>query len=196
MGITALFGGTFNPFHIGHYEMLSMLCGRAEIDEVWLIPDRIPPHKSCDYLASEGDRLEMCRLAAEDFEKARVSDFELQREGLSYTFDTVTLLKKRYPEKSFALCCGGDMAVTLESWHRGPELIHTVPFYAFCRAGEAGFSEAVARLRAHGADITVIEGNITDISSTRLRAMLKSGETGGLIPKKIEKYIRNRGLYV
>ena len=196
MGLTALFGGTFNPFHIGHYEMLALLCRRDEIDEVWIMPDRIPPHKTCDYLAPETDRLRMCELAAADFEKAKVSDFEFQRDGRSYTFDTIRLLKERYPEKHFAICCGGDMIATLESWYRGPELIREAPFYAFCRAGEPGFIEAVAKLRSHGADITAVGGDITEVSSTKLRSMLKNGSAGGLIPEKIEKYIRNRGLYV
>ena len=65
MGFTALFGGTFNPPHIGHYKMLRALDSRRDIDEVWLMPDRIPPHKVCDFLASDKDRINMCRIMAE-----------------------------------------------------------------------------------------------------------------------------------
>ena len=65
MGLTAIFGGTFNPPHIGHYQMLKALDNRPEIEEIWLMPDKIPPHKVCDFLADDRDRIEMCRIIAD-----------------------------------------------------------------------------------------------------------------------------------
>ena len=72
MAFTAIFGGTFNPLHIGHYEMLSVLEKDSSIEKIFLMPDRIPPHKICDFLAEDSIRIEMCRLAAEDFRKAEL----------------------------------------------------------------------------------------------------------------------------
>ena len=73
MSLTAVFGGTFNPLHIGHYQMLSVLEKNDKIDEILILPDKIPPHKVCDFLADDADRIEMCRLVCEDFSKAKVS---------------------------------------------------------------------------------------------------------------------------
>ena len=101
MGFTALFGGTFNPPHIGHYEMLRALDSRRDIDEVWLMPDRIPPHKVCDFLASDKDRINMCRIMAEDFKKVKLCLIEFERTGKSYSIDTVRLLKQKYKERDF-----------------------------------------------------------------------------------------------
>ena len=72
MALTAIFGGTFNPFHIGHYEMLKVLNSYSSIDEIFLLPDKIPPHKVCDILADDSDRIEMCRIATNDFSKAKL----------------------------------------------------------------------------------------------------------------------------
>ena len=94
MGFTALFGGTFNPFHNGHYEMLKALQNDSNIDEIWLMPDRIPPHKDCDYLPSDSDRISMCELVAKEFSKASVSTVEFEREGRSYSYDTVVEIHK------------------------------------------------------------------------------------------------------
>ena len=72
MGYTALFGGTFNPPHIGHRKMLEALEKREEIDEIWLMPDRIPPHKVCDFLASDEDRINMCKLLISPLKKTKL----------------------------------------------------------------------------------------------------------------------------
>ena len=106
MGFVAIFGGTFNPLHIGHYEMLRALQKDPDIDEIWIMPDRIPPHKECDFLASDNDRIEMCRIASCDFSKAKLCLVEFEREGKSYTYDTVVFLRKKYPQKNFLFVLG------------------------------------------------------------------------------------------
>ncbi len=196
MGYTALFGGTFNPLHIGHYEMLEALCEREDISEVWLMPDRIPPHKTCDFLASDADRIQMCRIAAEDFPKARVSEIEFERDEKSYSYDTVMLLKARYPDKRFVFACGADMIATLDSWYRASELILEIPFIAFNRAEDENFLFHIERMKSLGAQIEVIEREIPAVSSTELRLDIKKGEKSSLIPQKIAEYIFERNLYV
>ena len=123
MGFTALFGGTFNPPHIGHYEMLRALDYRRDIDEVWLMPDRIPPHKVCDFLASDKDRINMCRIMAEDFKKVKLCLIEFERTGKSYSIDTVRLLKQKYKERDFIFVCGGDMLISFDKWYKYEELL-------------------------------------------------------------------------
>ena len=195
MGVTVFFGGTFNPLHIGHYEIVTALCEREEIDKVYIMPDRIPPHKSDAFLAPDEDRIEMCRLAAKAHEKAEVLTVEFEREGKSYTFDTVCELERRYPDTRFCMACGGDMVATLDRWYRGEELIRKIPFYGFKRAGEADFDAHVQRLREKGAQITVLDKEITEVSSTALRELLANGGTTKLLPPEIYEYIIKRGLY-
>lgn len=195
MGVTVLFGGTFNPFHIGHYQMLSALCALPQAEQVLVMPDRIPPHKECDDLAPDADRIRMCELAAADFAKAQVCLIEFEREGRSYTYDTVSELKRRFPDRRFAMACGGDMIASLDRWHRWRELIREIPFFAFRRAGEDGFAESVARMREQGAEITVLRTSIPAVSSTELRGLIRTGGASGLLPLAIENYIKDRNLY-
>lgn len=191
MSLTALFGGTFNPFHIGHLQMLESLCKADFIDKVLVIPDRIPPHKTCDFLASDTDRINMCRLAVERFEKAEVSLIEFERDGKSYTYDTVFTLKQIFPKTNFAVVCGADMISSLDTWHRFTELKRLVCFLAFNRGENVNFKSDVERMRDLGARITVMSDLITDVSSTGLRKKL----TPELIPEDIYYYITEKGIY-
>ena len=105
-GSRAIFGGTFNPPHIGHYEMLRSLENNPDIEEIMLLPDRIPPHEVCDFLASDSDRINMCRLLSADFKKAALCLYQsLSARGESYSTGTVRLLKQKYPgKKTLRLC--------------------------------------------------------------------------------------------
>lgn len=193
---TVFFGGTFNPFHIGHLKIVEAFNDLADVEKVYIMPDRIPPHKSSEFLVSDADRIEMCRLAAEDFEKAELSLIEFEREGKSYTYDTVVELKKRYPEKCFYMACGGDMIASLDRWYRWDELIKEIGFYAFRREGENGFFEAVERLRSLGAEIIVVDSFVPEVSSTEIRALIKQGVNTELLPPRILEYIKARELYL
>lgn len=193
---TALFGGTFNPFHIGHYEMLSAINELVFIDEIWVLPDNVPPHKECDFLASDNDRIEMCKIAAADFNKAKVSLLEFERKGKSYTFDTVCKLEKNYPDRKFYFVIGGDMLTSLHTWYRYEELIKKIDFIAFKRKGNSGdFDKALKRLLKDGAKITVLPEEITEISSSEIRNNLDNNELASLLPMGIYEYIKKKGIY-
>ncbi|MDD6479394.1 MAG: nicotinate (nicotinamide) nucleotide adenylyltransferase [Oscillospiraceae bacterium] len=195
MTVTAIFGGTFNPFHIGHYEMLSAINNLDFVDKILLMPDKIPPHKSCPFLADDKDRIEMCRLAAEDFSKAELCLTEFEREGKSYTFDTVLRLKEIYKDTKLSFVCGADMITSFKTWYRWEELAEMVDLLAFSRKGVQGFNEAVEDLRKSGANITVIPDVITEVSSTELRDAISSKKAEKLIPHKIYSYIKEKGIY-
>lgn len=195
MAFTAIFGGTFNPFHIGHYEMLNELQNDGRIEKIFVMPDRLPPHKTCEYLADGEDRIEMCRIAASDFSKAELCLIEFEREGRSYSYDTVIRLKQIYPDKRFTFVCGGDMIVTLDKWYNYRELIKEIPFVAFKRSDtdEELFEQSVERFRQEGADITVFDRQITAVSSTYIRSNILTAKD--LIPEKIYGFIMQRGIY-
>lgn len=195
MGYTAIFGGTFNPPHIGHCEMLSALEKCPQIEEIWLMPDKIPPHKVCDFLASDKDRIEMCRLLAADFSKVKLCLAEFEREGKSYTFDTVTEFRNKYPDKKFTFVCGGDMLVSFDKWYRYEELMKMLPFTVFRRTDtdNAEFDRMAERLSLEGMKITVMSEVITAVSSSYIRNNLEKSRD--LLPEKIYNYIENRGIY-
>ncbi len=193
MGLTAIFGGTFNPFHIGHFEMLKALQNDNNIDEIWIMPDKIPPHKECDFLASDQDRIEMCRIVADDFNKTKLCLVEFEREGKSYTYDTVVFLKEKYPQKDFVFVCGGDMLVYFDKWYRYEELMKLIPFIVFKRTDtdQNEFSLCVDKFSKMGMDITVKLEIIPNVSSTEFR----KNNLKELLPEKVFDYIRERGIY-
>ncbi|MBQ8266844.1 MAG: nicotinate (nicotinamide) nucleotide adenylyltransferase [Clostridia bacterium] len=191
MANIAIFGGTFNPFHIGHYEMLSSICELDNIDKVLVMPDKIPPHKKCDYIADDIHRQAMCQLACDDFSKAELCLIEFEREGKSYTVDTIKSLKQKYPYDNFFVVIGGDMLSTLDKWYCWQELITLTDFIAFKRQGLADFYDAYCRLTGYGANIMIIDSNITNISSTKLRKKIDKN----LLPEKVYDYIIEKGIY-
>ena len=193
MSFTAIFGGTFNPFHNGHYEMLKALNACDKVSKIFIMPDKIPPHKSADELASDIDRLNMCKLVAEDFNKAEVCDIEFKREGKSYTYDTVKLLQELYPNDKLAFVCGGDMLVYFDKWYKATELMKMLPFFVFSRTSTNSqeFIDCVSRFRDMGMEIFLMDDEIPNISSTDFR----NGLSGSILPDKIYNYIKERGLY-
>ncbi len=191
MSVIAVFGGTFNPFHIGHYEMLKYVCELEFVDRVFLTPDKIPPHKTCDFLADDNDRIEMCRLIAEEFDKCELCLVEFERDGKSYTVDTVKELNKRYPKDTFYWVIGGDMLISLDRWYNYKELFSLVSFIAFDRADISGFKTSVDKMMGLGAKIYLMNQKITDVSSTDLR----NNTIKDLLPTCIYKYITDKGIY-
>ena len=193
MGVTAIYGGTFNPFHIGHYEVLSTLCEQVFIDKVLLLPDRLPHHKEYDYKIPDSHRIKMCEIVCEDFKKAELSLIDFSRKGKSYTVDTLKILREKYPDEKFIFVCGGDMIVTLDRWYNWQELIKLTEFLTIKRADQTDeeFNFNVERIRNLGAKITVIEKDVTDVSSSELRKGIKKE----LLPKRVYNYIKEKGLY-
>lgn len=198
MSEVAVFGGTFNPVHLGHTEIVNAVIETGLFDKVFIIPTNVPPHKECTSLAGNSDRLNMCRIAFKDLKNVYVSEIETNREGKSYTFDTVTMLKAQYPSDNFTIVCGGDMAVSLESWYRYPELKSLVSFLFINRSNISGseFMYYAEKIRNDGAVIKILDAEISDISSTSVRNKIKNGESvSDLLCPAVSDYIKSRGLY-
>ena len=191
MSKIAVFGGTFNPFHIGHYEILKSLCESDMFERVLVIPDKIPPHKEKNAQINDSDRINMCRIVCDDFDKAKLCLIEFEREGKSYTVDTVKALKKQYENADFFVACGGDMIKTLDTWYDFDTLKKITSFVAFGRGNDPCFLDDVSRMRALGAKILVFDITVTDISSTELRKNLKPE----FLPEKVCDYVSKRGIY-
>ena len=194
---TVIFGGTFNPPHIGHETLVRELCRREDVERLLLVPTKQPVHKVGNTLASASHRLNMCKLLAETHSKAEVWDVELYRREKSYTYLTVLDYRAKHGDTPWFLC-GADMLVTLKTWYKYEELIKLCNFLAVFRAGEnpAEFGKALAELRADGAVVEKLTLQVENLSSTEVRrAVSNNSEFSGLVPKKIARYIADNNLY-
>ena len=193
---TVIFGGTFNPFHIGHYEILRALNSDPRVKKILLMPDRLPPHKTSEFLIDDEIRIEMCRIASEDFPKCQLSLIDFEREGKSYTVDTVNLLKERYPDSDLAFAIGGDMFVSFKKWRKYEELIKCLSFFVFKRSATdmEEFNNVFKELTKEGMRIILKDDVIPAVSSTELRNNFEKSKH--LLPEKIYNYLKDRGVYL
>ena len=194
MGNIALFGGTFNPIHNEHLRLIRHLDGLSFIERVLVMPTRIPPHKTSDYLAEDLDRFNMCKIATENLSKVTVSDFEIKREGKSYTFYTVSALKQEYKNDEIFVVCGGDMAITLDTWYKFDELKELCTFLVVDRPGtdKAKLERYLEGLKVKGAKVEYTVCDTKDVSSTMIR---NGGLNPSFVPEKVLDYIKEKGLY-
>ena len=199
MARIGIYGGTFNPPHIGHIRAAQHAVQALGLDELLLVPDRIAPHKVIPSgTANPQQRLEMVRLAAKDLDKAKVLDLELKREGPSYTYQTIEELKQQYPHDELVLLMGTDMFLSFMTW-KNPEIIlsHAAlgVFYRGDRGEVAQIDLAKAQMEADGHTVYLVENPVVDISSTDLRRMLALHCAGPFLPDGVADYIRRHRLY-
>lgn len=143
----ALYGGSFNPPHLGHIEAAKTVAAELRPDLFLVIPDNIPPHKDMDEGSPTAQqRLELCRIAFREVPGAEVSDLELKREGRSYTADTVEALRARYPEDELILVMGTDMLLSFEEWYRFEYLLRSCSLAVLAREDDER-----EKLEAHAA---------------------------------------------
>ncbi|MCB2201859.1 nicotinate (nicotinamide) nucleotide adenylyltransferase [bacterium] len=193
-GRWGIFGGRFDPVHLGHL-MLARDCLRLKkLDGVLLVPSYQPPHKPEDCEASFDDRIHMLKLAVGDDAAFRISDIERTIEGPGYSLRVVRELKRQHPETSFLFIIGADNIDTISTWHKPEELLQEVPFVAGVRPGND--PEALLRF---GLPIEMLPTSEIDISGEKIRAGLKAGagrtQLVKWMPVKVADYILERKLY-
>ena len=194
-----IYGGTFNPPHIGHMNAAAHAIRALNLDRLLLIPDRVAPHKPLPEGSPTPDqRLEMLKIAAESCPGAEVCDLEMHREGPSYTYETVEQLSKLYPDGELVLIMGTDMFLSFHTW-KYPERITALASLAVLYRGDRNERDAVAmkkaEMEAAGVAVTLVENPVTVISSTQMRRLLAFRCAGGLLPEGVLDYIRENRLY-
>jgi nicotinate-nucleotide adenylyltransferase len=194
----AVYGGTFNPIHNGHVHLAEQFARILGVDKVLLIPTREPPHKIPTDLASERDRLEMCRLATAN-KLFETSDIEIRRPAPSYTSDTLRELKAMYPHSELFLLTGEDMFLTIQNWHE-PQTIYSLATLCAAPRSVEGLPRLLehAELLKRGGAKTIVENiEYLPISSTMVRNAVKNGESiAGLVPPAVAEYILGNNLYL
>ena len=202
-----IYGGSFNPPHLGHMAAAESAAKYLGLDELLLIPAGIPPHKmlSAD-AAGVDDRLAMTRLMGEQIAldtgvKVTISDMEIARGGKSYTADTLRILHEEHPDDELWLLMGTDMFLTFQYWYKPDEIVRYAGLCAFGRTEKDG-EELFAPQRKYLGQrfpgsrvVTMTLPNLVDVSSTELRARIPKRETDGLLAPAVLGYIYRKHLY-
>ncbi len=198
----ALYGGSFSPPHFGHVLAARAYLDAAQADRIIIMPAKRPPHKDLDGMADDRDRVQMCRLAFEQdsvlFGRCEVSEWELCRDDVSYTINTVEhFLSEGYEDIS--LLVGTDMLLSFESWFRYKDLFRSVNVYYIDRCSEKREDCIECALRftkEYGASIIPLDVPAFEVSSSEIREKIMHGQsTQGLLPEKVMEYILQNGLY-
>ena len=199
-----VYGGTFNPPHLGHLAAARAAVEALELDKLLLIPAAVPPHKDLPQETPDLEhRLAMVEKMADAMGLSKVvevSRLEVERSGKSYTSDTLEAIHDQYPGAQLWLLMGTDMFLTLHQWHDPEEILKLAGICAFGRKeqdGEAVFAPQRSRLEEqYGAKVvTMTLPDLVDISSTRLRALLAEGEGREYLHPSVYGYILMHGLY-
>lgn len=199
MAKIGIFGGSFNPPHLGHILALEEFQRKLSLDRVLVIPSAIPPHKSLTSNSpSAAHRLEMTRLAVCHLPWAEVSDIELKRTGTSYTADTVELLRKEYPKDELFLLMGTDMFFSFGKWHEPKRITREARLVVAHRS-----EDDMLRIENHGrclseefdAQVELLHNSYLAYSSTSARAMIAFGCVEGYLSENVAQYIKDNKLY-
>ena len=193
-----IMGGTFDPVHLGHLQTAKFIYEHLGLEKIIFVPAFIAPHKVGLEFAPAADRYRMTELATEPYHYFEVTDIELQRSGVSYTYDTVMELEARYPEYELYFIIGADAVPMLNTWHRIRELLAEVTFIAADRPGYGQTIDKVCEFFGEPAKnkIILLDTPEVDISSTGIRERVRRGlSIKGLVPESVEKYILEEHLY-
>ncbi len=207
-----LFGGTFNPIHLGHLRGAEEIREAFHLEEVTFIPSSIPPHKVTENIIEAKHRLEMVRLATANNRYFSTSDIELSRPGKSYSVDTVRYFRERQQD-AFFFILGRDAFVEIETWKEFQNLFPLCHFIVMTRPASQKNTlsiplpealvpnfryspEEKAWIHLSGYFLYFKEISFLDISSTKVRELIEKRESVRyLIPAKVEAYIQKHGLY-
>lgn len=195
-----IYGGTFDPPHNGHVSALKAFTEQFDFDKIFIIPVLIPPHKSRKSTVSAEDRLNMSDLAFKNLSKIiEISDLEINRQGKSYTADTIREIKNMGYDDIYFLC-GTDMLLTLDSWYM-PEYIFANATIVYARREcderlDIEISEKIQNYQAKfNAKIIPLKTQIIEISSSEIRESLDTESRNRYLPSEVADYIINHGLY-
>lgn len=195
----ALYGGSFNPPHLGHTEAAKTAAEILQPDMFLIIPDNVPPHKDMAEGSPDGAaRMELCELAFGDIPGAVISDMELKRDGKSYTADTVSELRAQYPEDELILVIGTDMLMSFESWYRFEYLLQSCTVAALSREeddGERVRNKAAELQEKYSAKIRVLPHVPVEASSTEIREGLRLRRCRDLLDDRVYSCIVKHGYY-
>lgn len=196
-GAIGVLGSAFNPPHLGHLALAQEAAWQLSLAEVILVPTGQAPHKRIADDPGREARMEMTRLAAADDERFSVSPLEGEREGPSYTYETLEALAEERGDRELVFVMGADAAVSLESW-RNPERVVELASLAVARRAGVADADVAAAMRSLGCEgrATMLEMPQFGVSSSAVRERAKQGRPlRYLVPDAVADFIAERGIY-
>lgn len=191
-----IIGGTFDPIHNGHLVIASCAADAYDLDHVIFIPSAVPPHKIGKKITPVENRYEMTLLATLDNPRFSVSKVEMEREGSSYTVDTIKYFRDLYPEQEIYFITGADTIVEIDTWKNPHELMQMVHFIAAVRPGYTFEGLAKDFYQKNRERILLLETPEMGISSTGIRERVQARRTiQYLVHPSVERYIEKFQLY-
>lgn len=194
-----IMGGTFNPVHIGHLLIAEQSYHQYQLSEVIFMPAGHPPHKQDQQIISNEDRMAMLKLATEDVPYFKVSDYELKKQGLSYTYETLSHLTADAPDNEYFFIMGADSVRDLDTWRHPEKILKLCHVLAAVREDTdmEKLHQAAQKLREkYHARISLLGAPELDISSSELRNRVASGQSiRFMIPENVRNYIYEHHLY-
>ena len=202
MARIGIMGGTFNPIHNGHIRLADTAYKEFNLDRVWFMPSKIPPHKDYSTIVDEQHRVNMISLAIKDYDYFTLSELELKRDGITYTSQTLEYLSTEYTDDTFYFIIGSDSLYDLESWNRPHVLFKLAHFVVACRddIGYKQLDEQCRYLRLkYGAIIDIIHMDKIDISSSFIREKyacnIQFTDYNKYVDERVNNYIISNELY-
>ena len=187
-----LFFGSFNPIHIGHLILANYIVENSDMGELWFVVSPQNPFKEKKSLLSDHNRLDMVELAIKNYPKMRASNIEFSLPTPSYTIDTLTYLKEKYPDYSFSLIMGEDNLVNLHKWKNADLLINNHHIIVYPRVFE---NEKESEYLQHE-NISLIKAPIIELSATEIRTMIKQGKNvRPMLPPEVFDYLDGSNFY-
>lgn len=196
-----IFGGSFDPVHVGHLLLAEYCRESCQLDEVRLVPAAIPPHKQGQYRAAGEHRLQMLKLAIGGHRSLTTWDIEIERGGVSYTIDTLTTLSEQNPDDELFLLVGADSLHDLPSWRAPDAICAAASLVAVNRPGSPPvdfdpLAEFVSAERRDEFSKLIVTMPLIGISSTEIRRRVAAHlSIRYQTPRAVEEYIRQAGLY-
>lgn len=187
-----VYGGTFNPPHMGHLIVIESLQDQLHFDKILFVPCASPPHKRDPSIALASARLHMTKLAVDDNRIFEASDIEIQRGGTSYSVDTLNVLKETYPHAELSLIIGADNYIEFEKWKSPKDILSLADLVVMNRPGYSATPSKSSALRM----TKFVNVPNIGISGTDIRRRVKHGRSiHYLVPRLVEDYIVRTGLY-
>ena len=196
-----IFGGTFDPVHLGHLILAEQCRELGRLDQVWFVPGARPPHKQERLRTPFAQRVEMLALASAGHPAFRVEELENERPGLNYTVDTLEELHRRHPGNDWFLVIGSDTLADLPNWREPVRVLELAGLLIWVRPGSPVLTPEQLRASLRLPESVplryeIVHGPLIDISSSDLRRRVAEGRSlRYLVPRAVECYIRDKGLY-
>ena len=186
---TVIFGGSFDPIHVGHLSLASAVCESGLASEVWFMVSPQNPHKQGCCMTDENVRLHMVRLATEGNPAFKASDFEFSLPRPSYTINTLNALEQAYPDREFVLLIGADNWERFHRWYRSDDILSAYRLIVYPRPGYTCCNVPP--------NVTVVDTPLLDISSTEIRRRIASEPdyNGEGLPPVVWEEIKDKNLY-